>query len=291
MLSHRQTINLLGSRLKRQADFCRLILSEVYSHFRKVNCFNLAAALAYTTLLSLVPLLVVVISVVSALPLFETVNDRIMGFVFHNFVPSTGETVRQYLNEFASHAENMTGVGLFFLVLTAFLLMHSVHEIINEIWQVEESRALYYAVVLYALVLTLGPVLVASGTLISLALSSYFVGIPIIGKLMLWGSGLRHLFPLLLCVLGFTLVYKFVPNATVRFKHALIGGVLAAMLLAGASRVFSWYIAMFPAYKILYGALSAIPIFLIWVYISWIIILSGAVTVYCIGKARQGQSA
>lgn len=256
---------------------------RIYKHFNQVRCFNLAAALAFTTLLSVVPLLVVMVSVLSALPVFDNVPQLTQDFIFRHFVPSAGEVVQHYLQQFAAHTEDLTTIGSGFLVVTAFLLMHSIHEIINEIWQVKESRPYYYSFILYALVLTVGPVLVAAG----IAVSSYFVTLPFIAHSVRWGSGVQHLMPLFLSAVGFTVIYKFVPNARVSLKHALIGGIVAAVFFEIAKRFFTWYLTQFPTYEILYGALSVIPIFLLWVYISWSILLSGAVLVYCISEKPQ----
>ncbi|MDH5324164.1 MAG: YihY family inner membrane protein [Gammaproteobacteria bacterium] len=279
---------LSNPQIKQVIHFCLrwfrrfwCLARDVYYHFRRVHCFDLAASLAYTTLLSLVPLLVVILSVLSILPLFDQVPAILQDFVFRNFVPSTGQVLQDYLTQFAAQTENLTGVGGAVLVVTAFLLMHAVHETVNTIWQVGESRPLYFSVLLYAGVLTLGPVLIVVG----IGATSYVLTLPLIDTAASLGAGLKHFLPFAFSVVGMTLVYKFVPNAPVLMRHALIGGAVAAMLFELAKRAFAWYLLQFPTYEIVYGAVSVIPIFLLWLYISWVIALGGAVLVFCLGKA------
>lgn len=268
-----------------KAQVARRFFSYFWGHFFSDNCLQHATALSYTTLLSLVPLMAVMLSVFTAFPLFEDVSLQLQHFVFENFVPASGEVVRQYIQQFSENASKLTGPGLISLVVTSIMMMAAIDSSLNKIWHNSKPRRPAARFVVYWSVLTLGPILIG----VSLAVSSYIVSLPLFSETASYGEklGLLRALPFFMETLAFTLLYVVVPNCRVAFRAALIGGVTAALLFELAKKAFSFYITSFPAYETIYGAMSAIPVFLVWIFLSWSITLMGAELVWCVGAFNR----
>lgn len=253
--------------------------------FFSANCIQSSAALAYTTLLSLVPLMVVSFAVFTAFPVFESASSEIQDFVFNNFVPSSGEIVQEHLQSFSSKARQLTGTGIIFLMITSVMMMSTIEKALNSIWQINQRRNFLSKFIVYWAVLTLGPLLIGIG----MAITSYVVSIPLFAEpavLLSKKLGLLKTIPFFMEAMAFTLLYLLVPVTQVRFSHAVAGGLVAALLFELAKFGFTLYITHFPTYQTIYGALASIPIFLVWVYFSWIIALLGAQFTYSLAAYR-----
>jgi len=251
--------------------FCK----AVFHHFNDVGCNHRAAALAYTSLLSLVPLMTVAFAILAAFPVFKQVSADVQTFIFNNFVAATGNVVQSYLISFVEKAGQLSIVGLIFLIITAVAMMFTMEHSFNAIWQVEKRRRLVNALMLYWTILTLSPVLIS----ISFALSSYLSSLAFFASTakMLGLSRLLIFVPFFLSVCAFTLIYAAVPNCVVPLKNAIIGAVVAAVLFELAKYIFTVYVTRYAGYELLYGTLATVPIFLLWVYLCWFITLLGAV--------------
>jgi membrane protein len=233
-----------------------------------------AGYLSYVCLMSLVPLVVVMLSVMTAFPLFAELQGSIEQFVYQNFVPAAGDVVQQYLTGFVDNASKMSAVAISFLFVVAFFLISAIDKTFNKIWRVTEQRRTITSLAMYWMVLTLGPVLVGA----SIALSSYIVSLVSLTEydvLGLFDIFLRVL-PLLSSIIAFVILYMAVPNKAVSFKYAISGALIAGVLFELAKEAFSLYLAAFPSYQIIYGALATIPILFLWIYVSWLIVLTGA---------------
>ncbi len=245
------------------------------NHFREDRSFEAAGALSYTSLLALVPLLTVMLGVISAFPVFDRWADDIEAYIFANFVPAAGDAVREHLNTFIDNTAGLTGAGTVLLIATAILLMATIEKSLNRIWRVRAERRPITRLVIYWAVLTLGPLLMGA----SMVLTSYLAAWPLLAPEIVRGAlqGLMlQLTPFFVSLMGFTLLFMIVPNRRVRWHHALAGAVVSAILFELAKRGFVWYVTNFPTYERLYGALATIPLFLIWLYVSWVVILLGA---------------
>lgn len=248
---------------------------HLWRHFRDDRSFESAAALSYTSLLALVPLMAVMLGVISAFPVFDQWATELETYIFSNFVPAAGDAVQAHLNQFVGRTAGLTGAGTVFLIITAILLMSTIERSLNRIWRVSQPRRIGGRLVTYWAVLTLGPLLMGG----SLALTSYLAAVPKLAPEAVRGvleDFFLGLMPFLVALIGFALVFLVVPNRRVRVRDALIGALVSAVLFEAAKRGFVFYVTHFPTYERLYGALAAVPLFLVWIYLSWVVVLLGA---------------
>ena len=251
------------------------LLHFIAARFKQDRCAQMAASLTFTTLLSLVPLITIALTLFSAFPVFQDFSAQIKNFLLSNMMPETGgKMISLYVEQFAESAAKLTAVGIVFLALTAMLMMHTIDEAFNTIWRVSKPRTLLQRILIYWAGLTLAPLLVGS----SLSLTSWLAGmsmgyakqVPEFDVVML------KVVPVVLTTLAFSLMFRVVPNRFVPLRHAFIGGMVAAAAFESMNRAFAYYIEHFPTYKLVYGAFASIPIFLLWIYLSWLTILLGA---------------
>ncbi|HLV28911.1 MAG TPA: YihY family inner membrane protein [Burkholderiaceae bacterium] len=247
---------------------------------------QVAASLTYTTVLSLVPLLAVVLSLFTAFPLFADFRIALETFLAGSLMPAVvSENVMSYLNQFAAKASGLTAVGSLFLIVTSVMLFRTIDEAFNDIWQVETRRPLRQRMLVYWAVLSLGPILVGASLWALSVVARESLGL--IGEMNAFANVSLALLPLLLTGFGFTALFLTVPNRSVRWKDALAGGFLTALILEALRVGIAYYLSKFPSYTIIYGTFATIPIFLLWVYLSWLVILLGATVTALLPALRQ----
>ncbi len=238
-----------------------------------------ASALAFTTLLALVPLISVIVSLIAVLPIFTKFATLAQNYILENFVPTSGNTIQNYLVQFTKQATHLPVIGIIFLFFTALLLIITVEHTLNDIWDVSRRKKSLLALLIYWLILFLSPIVIG----FSLFLSSYLFSLKWIAHTT---NALGITLPMLSCLplvintAIFSLLYVAVPNTPVRWRDGFLGGFIAAILFEVAKKGFAFYIHKFPSYELIYGTLAAIPIFLLWLYISWLIILLGALVTH-----------
>lgn len=267
-------INLFFSRLLAHIKRIPALGVYVFKRMEQNRLKMVAGHLAYVTLLSIVPLVAVVFSMLSAFPMFKSLKVQIEQYVYQNFIPAAGDIIQQNLTEFVENASKASAIGIAFLILFALLLISNIDKVLNQIWRSPNKRPLVISFSIYWMVITLGPLFLGA----SLAISSYIITLGGLEQGMFGGVMefvLRWL-PLLFSILAFLMMYLLVPNVRVRFIDALIGAIVAAALFELSKKGFSLYISNFPSYQAIYGALAAIPILFVWVYLSWIVVLIGA---------------
>ncbi len=255
-------------------DFAGLAL-HASRRFRGDRCLAVAASLSYTTLLAIVPLAAVGLATFSAFPVFEGVQETLQKFLFSNFVPAAGEIVRENLTKFVANTGQLTAIGIVILTVTALMLLSTIEESFNVIWRQSAPRRLTIRLMTYWAILTLTPLLIGG----SLALSSYIFTITQVLRIEAFEGplgGLVRILPFVLSAVGFAFLYVIMPNRQVRWRHALAGGVTAAVLFQVLKFLFVLYVTNFPSFETIYGAVSAIPLFLIWMYVTWCTVLVGA---------------
>lgn len=267
-------MNILHQRIDRER--LRAFVHFLWQRFLSDKCFETAGALSYTTLFAIVPLLTVVIAILSAFPAFAGWRMQVYDFIFRNFVPSAGTTVQGYLLQFADNASKLTAVGVLFLLVSALIMMASIEDRFNRIWRVQTKRGHGSRLMLYWAALTIGPLLIVAA--LALASRVPWLTMPSAGaqRPSIAAQGLFQILPFVLTWLILLAMYMLIPHRTVKFRHAAIAAFLAAILFQVARAAFAFYVQNVPSYQQIYGALAAVPIFLIWIYFSWAIVLLGA---------------
>lgn len=259
------------------------MLSRLPHHFLAEQGILNSAALTYTTLFSLVPLMTLSYAMLALVPSFQGLGTQLENWIFSNFLPDTGTQIQSSLSQFAAQARSLTLVGVLFLFLTALLMMRNIEAALNRIWQVRSQRRFISSLLIYWAVVTLGPLLIGLG----LALSSYLYGWAQLDRMGAVSDWLV-LLPWCLTALAFALIYTVVPDAPVPWRAALISGVLAALAFELSKRGFSLFVTHFPSYRLIYGAFAAVPIFLVWVFICWSIFLAGATLCRLLSAPESG---
>jgi membrane protein len=250
-------------------------LVHVFRRFDQDHCLQIASSLTFTTLLALVPLVTITLTLMSAVPAFAGLGEHIHRFLLANMLPDkAGTVVSAYIEQFSGRAGRLTALGTAFLAVTAFMMMFTLERAFNSIWRVSRPRPLGQRILVYWAALTLGPILIGA----SLSITSYLVGasLGIARETPLAGTAILGLVPFVLTWAAFTLVYYFVPNRAIRPRHALIGGLVAAFVFEIMKRSFAVFVAQIPTYTLVYGAFAVVPIFLLWIYFSWVVVVIGA---------------
>ncbi|MBE2894493.1 virulence factor BrkB family protein [Spirabiliibacterium falconis] len=249
-----------------------LIFLKLFWHRYNENKLNMAAGyLTYSTMLALVPLVMVSLAIFSAFPVFKEVSGEVQNMIFSNFAPETGGVVQEYINEFVENSKKMSGIGIIGLIVVALMLISSIDRTLNDIWPNTNSRTLFVSFSMYWMILTLGPLFLG----VSVIVSSYIFSSDAFSNAT-FSTYLLSIIPFLLTWLAFTLIYTVVPNTKVNLRYAMIGALIAAIFFTLGKRAFTWYIAAFPSYQLIYGAMATLPILLLWIQLSWTVVLLGA---------------
>ena len=262
------------------------LLRLVARRFIEERCLQVASSLTFTTLLALVPLLAVALTLIAAFPAFRDLNAHLQAFVVENLMPESAEALSSYVQQFARNAGRLTALGLAILIVTGALTLMTIENEFNQIWRVSRHRRTLQRLLVYWTLVTVGPVLVWA----SLSLTSWLVSLSLglVDDLPAMGIVLLRLVPFVLTVLAFALLYVAMPNRRVRRADAALGGLVAGAAFEVMKRGFGLYVAYFPTYERVYGAFATVPIFLLWVYLSWVIVLGGAVLVAVLPQWRAG---
>ncbi len=228
-------------------------------------------------MLALVPLMTVAVSLMAVFPAFEGLNNQVQELILKNLLPEKGLAVQEYLNEYVSKSKNLSAIGFIFLFITALLLMRSIDKSINTIWETSNKRQGIHKWLAYWAMLTMAPILIGA----SLLASSSFAALPVFDKI----SGLLSIgLPFVLIVLAFTALYMITPYSRVSFYKALIASSITAILFEVAKYGFAIFVTKFSTYEVIYGAITAIPLFFLWVFLSWVILLFGVVICYALHR-------
>lgn len=261
-----------GRTLRAAGDFCAYLCLR----FWKDHNFSAAASLSYTTLLAVVPLAAIGFSILAAFPVFDRIRADLLAFILEIFLPQNVEAVRGQFDLFLRNTRELTAVGTVALAVTAVILLDTVDTWFNRIWRQPEVRPLVQRMTMYWAVLTVTPLL-AGG---SIAISTYLfaqANLGIAEGSWIQSTAVSWLPPLLLFG-SFAVAYMVIPYRKVRLGYAALGALVALLLYDGLKWGFSLYFRAFPSYETLYGALSYIPLLLIWMYLVWCAVLFGAQT-------------
>jgi membrane protein len=262
-------------------------LRFVFRRWKEDRCPQTAGSLTFTTLLALVPMFAIAVAVLSSAPFFEDAMSQIKIFLLLNLLPEIAyKIITVYMVEFAASAARLTWVGIVVVFVIATALMLLIDRSLNGIWRVRRSRPLWLSVPVYVLLLAVGPVLIG----ISVSVTTYLMSISAAttGLPREWNARALRIVPLSVSALAFFLMYFLIPQRRVAWQHAALGGVAAAVLFETAKELFAVYVRYAPTYNLVYGTFAAVPVFLIWIYLSWLIVLLGAELTASIGYARAG---
>lgn len=260
----------------------------VVRSFQANKGLEAAKSLTYTSLFAVVPLLTLIVAILSVFPSFQVFGEQVQHMLFERLLPSSTLQLEEYLADFAAQAKQLTWVGAVMLLVTAYLMLVNIEGQFNQIWGVSKLRHGMASFLLYWCVLSLGPLLLGMG----FAISSYLTSLTLFQRFTevtdLFGANalVLRIFPVVLTIGAFTLVYAAVPNCPVRVRHALAGGVVVALAFVVVKWVFGVFIAT-ASYELVYGTFAALPIFLLWLYVCWVVILVGANLVHMLPNWRH----
>lgn len=252
------------------------------------NCFQAAAALTYTALLALVPLTTIAFAIFAAFPAYESLQRQAQELIFSNLVPQVGDALLEALGPFMANAGQLTAFGVVGLAFTAIMLLFTIEGSFNTIFGSREPRPILLRILAFWAILTIAPLLFGASLSLSGWAGQLLAASPV-GEAARPFLGPGKLLPGLLEAAACTLLYVIIPNRHVRWFDAFVGGVVAAVLLEVSKTGFAWYLERYPVYQTIYGALSSIPIFLVWLYIAWSTLLFGAVVTASLPEWRSGR--
>ncbi|MEC5215586.1 membrane protein [Actimicrobium sp. GrIS 1.19] len=236
---------------------------------------QVAGSLTFTTVLALVPLLTIALAIFTAFPLFNTFRTALEAYFIQNLMPKAiANTILGYLNQFAAKSTGLSAIGGVVLIITALAMMSTIERVFNRIWGVRIARPFLQRMLVYWSVITLGPLLIG----VSISLTSYLFEATngVVMKMPFLGAMTYTTISVGITTGAFTLLYIALPNRRVDWRDAIWGGLLAGMAFEIAKRLFAIYIIKFPTYTMVYGSVAAVPIGLLWIFMFWMITLSGA---------------
>ena len=254
--------------------FTSRIIKDIFQRCVDDRCPQIAASLAYATLLALVPLTILIYKIFSTAFISPTLQLKTQNIIFNSLSTSAAKDVREYLLEGATQSIGLNFFGFIMLLVSVIAMVYTIDSALNSIWKINTRRYLLRRVFVYFSLLIFGPLAIS----FSLFVSTYLASLPLIGGLL--GRSIDYGFfswlPFAVLWVAFTLLYKWIPDCKVRWLHAFSGATLAVCLFEIAKAGFTLYVNYFPSYELLYGALAAIPLLLIWIYLTWLIVLIGA---------------
>lgn len=252
------------------------LVRDVIRRFQRTGCLRVAATLSFTSLLGLVPLLATVVAVLSVVPFFDDLHMEIQEAISRVFLPHSGDELERYIHLFITNADDLTWFGIIGMGITVIILLLTIEDAFNTIFEVEPTQQSLFRPLIHLAILVAGVLILG----VTISLSAYML------EITKWlgfewattGTGwLVSVSPWVVAGGVFSLFFRFLPARKVAWRHALAGGVLAAMLLEGLKIGFGIYVNEFSAYEIIYGPVAVVPLFMLWVYCAWAVILVGAV--------------
>jgi membrane protein len=260
------------------------LLRRVVNRLDAIGWVRAAGSLAFTTILGIVPLATVALAFVAQFPMFQDFLQVLERFLLRHMLPqSASALVNDYILGMAAEAAELKGVWILFVMVTAILVVHAIESEINAIWGIRQKRPLLRRILVYAVGITAGPALVGGAISLTMWLVRRSIAaVPLERSAV---AAILTPLPFLFAVAGFTILYAVAPARRVSWWHALASGALAAIAFEVTRYAFAWYVANSPTYEILYGALAAVPLFLLWIFIFWMIVLAGAAVTAALADA------
>jgi len=259
---------------------------RVIDRFLADKCIQRASALAYASLLAIVPMVALGFSVFTSFQAFDAIAGNVSDALLSYLLPTSQKAVQEYLGTVTDKTTAISVFGVIGLLFTATALLNTIEEAFNDIWRITRARAWLSKFITFWATLTLAPILIGA----SISITSYFAALPVIrhvaeGASMI--SQLPFIVPWLMSSLAMATLYCVLPNTSVPFRYATVGGLVAGALFEWTKFGFAFYVTEVANYERLYGALSTLPIFLIWIYLIWVIVLLGSEIAFCLQHPEQ----
>ena len=262
------------TKFKNAAETLKNFLIFLVRRAKNDTIFRVSSSLSYTSLIAIVPLFVIGLAIFSAFPGFTAIKTQFQDFILKNFVPDIGQEISQYFVSFLNASAQITTIGVVGLAVTSIMLLSTIENSLNFIFKVYKPRNIKTKITLYWTVITLGPILLGA----AFSLRSYLFTLQ---SLMPEGISnsmyLSQMIPNLITMLVLVMVYVLVPNKKVKISNAFVGAFIAVLLFWVLRKSFGILVIENATYKTLYGALAALPVFLIWMYLAWSVVIFGAV--------------
>ncbi|MDQ6973662.1 MAG: YihY family inner membrane protein [Mariprofundaceae bacterium] len=266
-----------------------LLFQHSYTKFMHDHCLQRASSLAYATLLAIVPLAVLAFSIFASFQDSANLAQRIQGYLVHYLVPTSQQIVLDYLNSLSGKSTRLSVFGILGLLITITALLTTMEEAFNDIWRLPTKRSHLSRFMTFWSLITLSPLLLG----ISISITSYFAALPIIHDVADTNSVFQHipfLIPWIISSLAMTTLYTTLPNTSVRLRDAMIAGFITGAFFEASKLGFTFYITELVNYEKLYGTLGTLPVFLLWIYIAWVIVLMGAEINVCLQQPNASDT-
>ncbi|MBI1394706.1 MAG: YihY family inner membrane protein [Betaproteobacteria bacterium] len=262
------------------------VLRFIAIRYREDNLSQVAGSLTFSTLFALVPLVTIVLTVFSVLPASTKLAQTLKTFIVSNFVPSAAsKLITFYTQQFAEKASDLTAIGIAMLAVTSIMMIMTIDRAFNRIWRVQRPRPLVRRVLVYWAALTIGPLLIGTSVYITYWFVTASFGLIRAGGI---GSTLLKAVPFVLTVLALAFLYRTVPSRRVVIRDAVTGAVVAGVAFEAMKWGFAYFLRHVADYRLIYGAFAGFPVFLLWLYVSWLIVLTGAVIAASLPQVRTG---
>ena len=261
----------------------------VIRRFEADRCREQAGSLTYTTLFAVVPMLTVFLVIISSIKALEPARQQLQQMIYSNFLPKTSIAFDKAFNVFTDNSSNLTIIGVLFLFVTTVMMLTSIETVFNRIWRVQETRNGIIGFMRYWTIISLGPILLGSAFVISSTLASMNVLSNNFAGYEVDGTAVFGLISFALTVLGFFILYWTIPNRSVPVRAAVIAALFGAITFELLKNLFGFVMANFTSYTIVYGAFAAIPIFLLWIFLSWNVVLIGVEISYALTAFHSGK--
>ena len=259
-------------------QFIRFVLYR----FEADRCRESAGSLTYTTLFAIVPMLTVFLVIVSSIKALEPARQQMQTWIYSNFLPKTSIAFDKALNAFTENSSNLTIIGILFLFFTTVMMLSSIELAFNRIWRVRQARGGIVGFMRYWTIISLGPIILGTAFVLSSTVASMnLLSNTVAGYQFDFAYVLLFISFALTC-LGFSLLYWTIPNRSVPIKSAVIAGVFSGVVFELLKNLFGFIMSNFTSYQLVYGAFAALPIFLLWIYTSWLVVLLGVQISYAI---------
>ncbi len=258
---------------------------RLYRELVRVDYTHQAASLAFATVLSTIPIILISFTILSNLPIFENIAVTIEKLILSNFLGPSANTIDQYLDTFFSHTKELPTYNVIFLFITNTFLFFNIESVLNNIWQVPKSRHTLLGFLTYCSTLVIFPIAIASGFLIHSYINVTFI-YPSLSLLSKSINIMMKYIPTELTFITFFMMYKLIPNRKIKSLHALYASLFSTISFEVAKTLFTFYITYLANYSLIYGTIAALPIYMFWVYITWLILLFGAVLNYLISEYK-----